>query len=53
VAARDKCGQNLQSLVPAEVSYAAKYSIIANGFPSLILYIPAIKCSFFFAKYGM
>jgi hypothetical protein len=35
VVARDKCGQNLQSLVPAEVSYGAKFSIIASDFPYL------------------
>jgi hypothetical protein len=37
-----------QSLVPAEVSCSAKYSIIANGFQFLIEYIPVITCRLFF-----
>jgi hypothetical protein len=53
VAARDKYSQNLKSLLPAEVSYGAKYSIIANDFPSLIQYIPAATCRLFFVKYTM
>jgi hypothetical protein len=43
VAATDKYGQNLKSLVPEEVSYVARYSIIVDDFPFLIDYMPEIK----------
>jgi hypothetical protein len=50
VPARDKCGQNLQLLVPVEVSYDVKHSVFSNEFPSLIWYIPAITGRLFFVK---